>query len=640
MAEVTWDQLCKFPYFDTRFPLEDAKRVDKGVRLLPEKVIYSPFLRKLPLKKRDGGSTNFDDGILFFTCRQPETKILALFQQLAVGRLEDKLPWFSYIEYRDMLVWLDNIGCQYDGDWSRLYEGNYMMVKDGNTNQLAMILSSMLFLQGSYGLLLNLFGKNNYAALTAEEWENQANMRSIGSGQDMIQNYQFICDRYLLKPPHYQMPGSGTFRVAFRWKNGEIPLTSDFKSWMINNQPAVYQHLLLYNKIYPNYASDAANTGQSHYECMAFNLHRQWSELAGKDGDYAELQQRWGKKEPPPQIDALMNPIFDKELLEFGTTYPLFYPPPNDTIFDFMKKFDEAESQNQLIFPINNFLYIDQFLKSIHIKPNTKNQYNIETIIQGLKNSETSLLYIDEAKYILSIFWYYMKVVSTRSLGFTQPRAYWEWHADGTLVNKRPRPNLDAWPQPWKITEKNDFDNYMDAIAPMPNLRFKAILEDNDTFKLKCTKAENGYKKWRASIFNNIKALEKFPIGESMKVEIDVEDPGGSKKVEKQPIYNWYPDYGVWDPHDPTDSQWDRVVYFFANFWKSLTGESMLDWLLGLAQKVLDLTIKILEAATKVLGDVLDTIVDSVGTPFLFGLAVIGGAIIILPQLVNNGSKR
>lgn len=636
MTEVTWDQLSKSPYFDTRFPAEDAGRVGKGVRLLPEKVIYSPFFQKMPLKKRDGGSTNFDDGILFFTCRQPSIKILALFSQLARGRLEDKLPWFSFVEYRDMLVWLDGLGCQYDGDWSRLYDGNYLMVLGGNTNQLAMILSTMLFLQGSYGLLLNLFGKEDYAGLTSEEWENQANMKPIGSAQDMIQNYQFICDRYLLKPPHYLIPSPGTFQLAFRWKNKEVPLSIDFKSYMIVNQQAVHRHLQLYNKVYPKYADDAANSGQSYYECMAFNLQRQWADLAGNIDNYAELQARWGKKEPPPQIDTILGPTLDKDLLEFGTTYALFYPPPSDETFTFMKGFYEAEGNNTLAFPITSFLYIDHFFKSIHVKPNTKNAYDIEYIMKGLRDAQTYPLYIDEANYILSVFYYYIRVMSGRSLGFTQARNFWEWNKDGELVHKRPRPNLDKWPQPWKITEKSDFDHYMEAIAPLPNKRQKAMLEDNEDYKLKCVKADNGYMKWRASVWNNIKALEKYPIGESMKVEIDVEDPEGSKKTEKQTIYNWYPDYGVWDPHDPTDSQWDRVVYFFANFWKSLTGQSMIDWLFALAQKVLDFTIKVLEAAITILDETLKV----VGTPLLITLAVVGGAIIVLPQLVGNGSRR
>ncbi len=236
-----------------------------------------------------------------------------------------------------------------------------------------------------------------------------------------------------------------------------------------------------------------------------------------------------------------------------------------------------------------------------------------------------------------------------RSTG--RPYLNWAWNAKGDYINPTPTEryqdclrharagesdefgnkykclpeNTVGWDEPWLLSGKA-LDDFLDAKAPIPNVRPRYVGEDMDKYERAKNSLMGNYVKWKNGIKGYPLFLKEVPIGADFKSDEDGE------------VYeNFYPTYGLieaeWTTKEDRDKKW------WYNWYHDTYGINLLDELLNEANKIVS---AVLDAIKKLAKTATDTLKDA-SLPLLIiagGAALVIFSVGVTARLVNSPSNN
>jgi len=662
-AAVTWAMLMKNgqPYFNSLYIKEDgpgSNRYGKGVRLSRQATYQRTGMANPPYSDALGGANDGSKFIFITTKKPPPPNIMIYIKALnaaSFGNFHIPFPWFKWEDYGNMFKYLESIGYIAIGEdftaekLQQFISPSIYMVENGNTKPLATVVSTMMGFSYNYALVADLYSKKNYEPFTQLEWSSQGKVKIIKWVNELVDAYYEICTLYMLKPPYCELVTEDVYNSVAQYcdeytknPNQCIPIGNKLIDYFFRTQRRILQYIVIYNDLYPVFHDMAAKTSGHWGAVLTLSFYKC---LSTRGSTFNSVMKNWGiKMQPTFLVNVAVKIKISYEA--YGSTVATFYPPPSEDITNLMILLADTLSTGSGYVPIKSLLLVEQFFKSINVNPIQTSEIDYKALIEELRYPKTAYLNSQNLDELMTVFYYYIKIVKERSKNFKKKREEWVWNKNGQTKQQledleRKKGPFDSayirkrWPAPWDILDEDqdEFEAYVDYLAPCPGRRGRAPAEDDYTFKRKCAAAVSDYNLWRDNLWLYRKKLKICSIGApltSVDDNLKLEDPSGNKY--EQTVWNYFPDYGVWDP-TPGASGWEKIIYFFTNMWTSVFGVTLVEWLISTAAQVAQLAVKLFKIVVEAAKDVLGTLSSALLLP---ALAVVAVLIVINPTALQK----
>ena len=652
-------------YWESR-TWETDKVKSGGIRLNRD-AIFNHYLRlpgKLPIETfHSPWGIQFSKSIIT-TPNVPPTDVILLWQRLF--RLEQVMvdkqgvmvgPYFTLAEFAVLYKYLASVST-IDGDeaaWASISAGVFPLTAESPSKdydayliRLCQVYGSSFTMASAYASLCGTFGMHEgvLGVLTRDQWVNQKYLRRVTSAED----YEHVINELVTKlipAPNYNLPSQSCFDQGMSRTPPSLSI-SDLgwmQGWLIG---VFYQ----YTAAYPAYEAHMSRAivikdpsrglvvTSHHYlntwERISSRIVSDWKHCFGEKVTYAQMKEKWPGQAVTKPIESC--PI----VLNPRTSQKNFWQPcPTENEVKDMMAFDalfHGSSQNQVA--TEWITRIAAFTNRLKVIP-TESGFNAAALRKQVENPQTTEVGKLAFQNLCIIYDSYVSYIRSATHDWKRiEEAYWDEtghtkterdriDTGGVTPEDKATDQLAKYPTPHLLNAK-EYADFLADCFPIPKIRARLAAEDADEYAHKVTASTTGYVNWaRFMTENRAKTAPRpngIPIGDAFPGYLDVQGQG-----KGQLIYNYYPDYGVWElPEKRTG--WQKFLNFLFNPYKSLTGKALLDELLGNAQKVLNFMLEAFRSATDSVGDVLKK----------YGVYIAGGAVLFIVGVreIGNAAQK
>ncbi len=646
------------PVWEERTWATDYIRKESGIRLRVDKVRSLQVPGKIPVVTNHHPTQLQYDFSVITTPQPPPANVVEVWQRITThfATPDASLPkgkdgsvqavqtnaWLSWNDYRILYRYLNSV-MTIDGDearWVHIAQGE-MPVK-GDYEHLVMLgqlFGTSFTLAQLYGSICFRFGHREGALvpLGNNEWSHQKYIRRIVSMEDLAHELAEL-SAHLAPAPHYPLPSPGVFS-----RGVTAVLASQYPSFSTAELGAMQGYMAgimyMYQTAYPTFTSQLLVPPNKY---LSLAIVRNWATFMGAEAfqkkDYATLQRQWG----PPKNDTI-----DKVTVKLEQRNVLgwwFKPYPTPEQVEDMKAFDHLfSSGDQAVVDIGWVDKIDSFFKRLEQHP-IPTAYNVTLVKSQLSHSSTNASAMIWFTNLCSTYYPYVKYVKDKTAGWTEEGA---WNDAGLTKKEQDRVNKGQspftstdiaakWPNPEKLTE-DEFCDYLAAHvntkkiykegkpfvetpAIMPHDKV-GIFADNVEYNKAVKESDTNFLLWCQTMYSHRAILNKHPIGTSKVVVVEMDDG----KKESTELYNWYPDFGVWDDHASPTQQY--IQAFWSPF-KALTGKTLFGWYIDTWKKLFTLALKLFGVLVERLGQLLRDFASNVW-PLVAMVVAVGGVAVL-----------
>lgn len=651
-------------YWESR-TWETDKVKSGGIRLNRD-AIFNHYLRlpgKLPIETfHSPWGIQFSKSIIT-TPNVPPTDVILLWQRLF--RLEQVMvdkqgvmvgPYFTLAEFAVLYKYLASVST-IDGDeaaWASISAGVFPLTAESPSKdydayliRLCQVYGSSFTMASAYASLCGTFGMHEgvLGVLTRDQWVNQKYLRRVTSAED----YEHVINELVTKlipAPNYNLPSQSCFDQGMSRTPPSLSI-SDLgwmQGWLIG---VFYQ----YTAAYPAYEAHMSRAivikdpsrglvvTSHHYlntwERISSRIVSDWKHCFGEKVTYAQMKEKWPGQAVTKPIESC--PI----VLNPRTSQKNFWQPsPTPNEIKDMMAFDalfHGSSQNQVA--TEWITRIAAFTNRLKIIP-TESGFNAAALRKQVENQQTNevgklafqnlcIIYDSYVSYerLITNNWEDLKNGEWDESGHTEKERK-EIENGGITPSQRAADQLREYPNPHLLSAE-EYAIFLRKYYPIPETRKKPLpgvmLEDHQHL---VQMSVDGYNAWARLVTENRAKTSPSnggtPIGKDFDGSVDFN--GTPTKV-----YNFYPDYGVWDLPD-VRTGWDKFLNFMLNPYKSLYGETLLKALIGQAKVVFDFMKYCFDRASDSIGETLRK----------YGVYLAGGAVLFIVGVreIGNAAQK
>lgn len=630
------------PYVDRSFPKDDWS---KGVRLnrlqlhsLPLMKDYQRLVTNVTRNEQASGHFSFNS---LNIPNPPPTPVLSLWQLMDLtlkGNTGMHYPFYTWGDYQAMWKWMNSImKLDHDEDYWKLIAGGTQGMAY-HLEGLSSLCATFTDIGNVYGTILTRYGKKGgFGKITQEWWNYQTKMITIETADGMYEQFMSIVNQ-IPHAPHYPIPNQSEFRIVTEVAWNEIrfhkPISGDqllpLRGYFRRALPDTYTLLTIYSYAFNEVYGEFVKQRGTLELLVCAILIKDWANLIGLDGlmnyNYILLQQKWGVEIPKLPLEYI---DVRRVLLDSNNQLPpLMYPGPKESDAQFLQQLEELfGAKEKTKVPIVWLLKTVDLFKTTGFKTPIQESWDWKVVVGKLQDPDqwkTCVFLFDsmiQGAYKVSLLCHKL------SNGWKKPYDEWIWNKLG--YTKQQQEDVDhqvapfdgeyvrrRWNQPW-VLQGQELKDYLDyQSGPMehgyPKFRIAKPAEDPSTYQALVNQSQAYYDQWRNLILASPEKLQKYPLKLPIDVVID---------NQKTQIINYYPDLGVW--HHEEGSPWKQAINFLFNPWKELTGQSLLQDILGQVKKIVNVLWPLL---AKVVDDLTNDVTKlalpalALGAVFIFGL--------------------